>query len=253
MNSIAGGVANFVAQDREGIKSAMIANLISGKPITDGLEDYDIERYLGRTPLPAKRVTRQREEELDEADDDEDDDLEEERPRRKAQKSKPDPQLVGALQGVAKALQTIQARQDALEKIENDRRAAEQTRVQREQQQAFRDKVEAAILRTPSLAELPRKDAMEMMVAKMQSSGSRDPMLVANYWAKTLGKRDQKVANSAIREQNKVVKKNAAIPAGGTPPTGRVAAAAKAKAAPQTEEELVIQLMGELEALGEGR
>lgn len=253
VNSIAGGVANFVSQDREGIASTMIANIIAGKPVQSGLEEYDLTQFLGGQPAPLPRRAR-RPEPVEEADDDDDElDLEDDRPKRRAKAETANPQFVAALQGVTRALQQIQKRQDEIDQREQQKREAEQEATRKAQQRAFMDQIETAILRTPALAELPRADAIEMMRAKMQSTGSRDPKLIAGYWAKALEKRDKKVATTAIREQNKVAKKNAALPAGGALPTGRVQAAAKAKQVPRNEEELVAQLMQQLEALEQGQ
>lgn len=253
-DSLAGHVARFVAQDHVGIQSKMITNIASGLPLNHGLEEYDLSEHLGgvRLPKPARRRQEVEEAEADDQDDEEDEDEEfEEAPKRSKRTAKPDPALAKALNSVALTLQSIQKRQDALEAAENARREATENQTREERQKAFRMRVEAAIIKSPAFEDIDRKTAFEMMRAKMASTGATDPEVVAQLWEKQLGKRDKKVVTSALREQKQVVKKHAALPVSGVPPTGRVKLANPPK--PKDEAELTAMMLEQLEALGEGR
>lgn len=234
-DAMTSGLMQFLGDERNAAQAQMIANIVRGRPITDGvnLHPYDA-RQLGlaqqeAAPQPRRR---QREEEVEEeeAEQDDDDLLSVPQPRRSQRNAKPqtDPQLLKVLEGLGAQMRSFQERQDQIDAAIRAQREAEQQKAHQAQVQAFHDRIETAILGSPLLRKLGMKDAKEFVVAKMRSSGTRDPKLVVEYANKALSKLANSERSDAVKTRGKTEAAHAAVPKGGSVPTERMKSAGAA-------------------------
>lgn len=234
-DAMTSGLMGFLGDERNSAQAQMIANIVRGRPITEGvnLHPYDA-RQLGlgaQEPAPQPR-RRQVEEDLDEQPEQDDDDLldvpQPRRPQQRREKAQTDPMLLKVLEGLGASIKSISERQQQIDDAIRAQRQQEAQAAQQAQVQAFHDRIEAAIMGSPLLKKLGMRDAKEFVIAKMRSSGSRDPKLVVEYANKALGKLAASERSDAVKTRGKTEAAHASVPRGGSVPTERLKSAGSA-------------------------
>lgn len=234
-DAMTSGLMQFLGDDRNSAQAQMIANIVRGRPITEGvnLHPHDA-RTLGLAAQEAAAQSRRRvQEEVDEQDDDEqdeDDDFAPPPPKRgkRQQKAQTDPALLQVLEGLGQSIRTISERQQQIDDAIRAQREAEQKKVVEAQQRAFHDRIEAAILNVPQLRKLGMQTAKTFVEAQMRRTGTRDPQVAVQHVTAALNKLTQSAASDAVKTRGKVEAAHAVVPKGGSVPTERMKSAGAA-------------------------
>ncbi len=233
-DAMTSGLMQFLGDDRNQAQAQMIANIVRGKPVLEGvnLHPHDARQLGLNQPEPVAPPRRKsREQEIEEDDQDDDDDTLDLNPQpRRARREKPqtDPALLQVLEGLGAQMRAFQQRQDEIDAAIRAQREAEQQKARQAEIQAFHDRIETAILGSPLLRKLGMKDAKEFVVAKMKSSGTRDPKLVVEYANKALSKLANSERSDAVKTRGRTEAAHAAVPKGGSVPTERIKSAGAA-------------------------
>lgn len=233
-DAMTSGLMQFLGDDRNSAQAQMIANIVRGRPITEGvnLHPHDARALgLAAQEAAAQSRRRQQEEEVDEQDDDEEeDDFAPPPPKRGKRQQKPqtDPALLQVLEGLGQSIRTISERQQQIDDAIRAQREAEQKKVVEAQQRAFHDRIEAAILNVPQLRKLGMQTAKTFVEAQMRRTGTRDPQVAVQHVTAALNKLTQSAASDAVKTRGKVEAAHAVVPKGGSVPTERMKSAGAA-------------------------